>query len=90
MNWSEGAETFSTPIFDQVMADEVSDHPCEVVLIFADGDRVAWPTHDAHARPFVMLARTLLGDWAGNDWALNSERGTSEGHIRRSGSEPAW
>ena len=24
-----------------------------LVLIFADGDRVAWPTDDAHARPFV-------------------------------------
>ena len=52
----------------------------QVVLIFGDGSMAAWDVTDVHARPFLTLARSLIGEGR----PLNPTPRTAEGHIERS------
>lgn len=73
MTWPGGAESFATPIFDQILATSVSAPKREVVLIFADGSRASWPVDDPHSLPFLLIAESLRQSSPSPIWPKSNE-----------------
>jgi hypothetical protein len=73
MTWPGGAESFATPIFDQMLAASAAAPEREVVLIFADGSRAAWSVHDPHSLPFLLIAESLRQSSPSPIWPKTTE-----------------